>query len=142
MKLINALSHGVAMLLIFSSFAFAQADFTHKKKSSQTTNEDNRRPNPNDKRFVEQLKNSASPIINGGWATFVYRGTGRDIELVGEMTDWRPRGLKFAPLAGTGIKYYSIQFPVDARIEYKLIVDNKWILDPLNPNKKENGIGG
>ena len=29
-----------------------------------------------------------------------------------------------------------------ARVEYKLIVDGKWITDSLNPNKVDNGVGG
>ena len=29
-----------------------------------------------------------------------------------------------------------------ARVEYKLIVDGKWITYPLNPNKVDNGVGG
>ena len=33
-------------------------------------------------------------------------------------------------------------FASTARVEYKLIVDGKWITDPLNPNKVDNGVGG
>lgn len=33
-------------------------------------------------------------------------------------------------------------FAKNARVEYKLIVDGKWITDPLNPNKIDNGVGG
>ncbi|MFL6282486.1 MAG: alpha/beta hydrolase-fold protein, partial [Pyrinomonadaceae bacterium] len=40
-----------------------------------------------------------------------------------------------------GVKYIRLKFPVGARIEYKLIADGEWILDPLNPNKNNNGVG-
>ncbi len=35
-----------------------------------------------------------------------------------------------------------LTFAKVARVEYKLIVDGKWIIDPLNPNKIDNGVGG
>ncbi len=95
-----------------------------------------------DKKFVEQLKFGPSPIITGQWVTFVYRGAGRDVELVGEMTDWDKRGVKLLYLNGTNSRYVSMKFPDDARIEYKYVVDKQWILDPLNQNRKDNGIGG
>lgn len=34
------------------------------------------------------------------------------------------------------------RFKPTARVEYKFIVDGKWITDPLNPNKVDNGVGG
>ena len=142
MKNIKAISFIAVIFFALTSFAFAQSAFTHGSKPLQSASVDKTKPDPNDKKFVEQLTNSASPIINGQWATFVYRGDAREVELVGEMTDWERRGLKFTSLAGAGIKYYSMQFPADARIEYKIIVDQQWMLDQLNANKKDNGVGG
>ncbi len=40
------------------------------------------------------------------------------------------------------INLLKLKFPNSARVEYKLIVDGKWITDPLNPNKVDNGVGG
>ena len=104
--------------------------------------DDMSKPSTRDKNFVEQLKGGASPVITGRWVTFVYRGDARDVELVGEMSDWDKRGLKLESLEGAGVKYLSMQFPADARIEYKYMIDGKWELDPLNPNKNDNGVGG
>jgi enterochelin esterase-like enzyme len=111
-------------------------------QKNQNSDESMSKPSASDKHFLEQLKSGASPVITGRWVTFVYRGDARDLELVGEMTDWNKRGLKLEPLEGTNIKYLSMQFPADARIEYKYIIDGKWELDRLNPDKKDNGVGG
>ncbi|MGH9556924.1 MAG: hypothetical protein ACRD2Y_13985 [Terriglobales bacterium] len=35
-----------------------------------------------------------------------------------------------------------MSFPADARLEYKFVVDDQWQLDPLNPQRKDNGVGG
>jgi enterochelin esterase family protein len=40
------------------------------------------------------------------------------------------------------VKYLTRKFSPRARAEYKLIADGKWIEDPLNPNKIDNGVGG
>jgi hypothetical protein len=42
------------------------------------------------------------------------------------------------------LKYISLEnlFSPTQRIKYKLIVDGKFITDPLNPNKVSDGKGG
>jgi enterochelin esterase family protein len=42
----------------------------------------------------------------------------------------------------TGLKFIRLKFPAAARLEYKLIADGEWLLDPLNPNRNDNGVGG
>ena len=43
---------------------------------------------------------------------------------------------------GEDLKAVQLDFAASARVEYKLIVDGKWITDELNPNKMDNGVGG
>lgn len=74
---------------------------------------------------------------------FAYFGIEKDVEIVGDFTGWKPCGLKFNKINGLpNVNSLSLKFPNSARVEYKLIVDGKWILDPLNPNKVDNGVGG
>lgn len=35
-----------------------------------------------------------------------------------------------------------VELPTDVRIEYQFVVDGRWILDPANPRRSENGFGG
>jgi glucoamylase len=83
-----------------------------------------------------------SPIVEGNRAVFFYRGAARRVEVVGDFTNWNLRGLAMRELAGTDIKYYVRDFAARARAEYKLIVDGEWMLDPLNPDQIDNGVGG
>lgn len=83
-----------------------------------------------------------SPLVEDGRATFVYRGKAARVEVVGDFTGWAPRGLVMRDVPGTDVKYYTIDFPQTARAEYKLIADGEWVLDPLNPNRNDNGVGG
>ncbi|MCD9188322.1 MAG: glycoside hydrolase family 15 protein [Pyrinomonadaceae bacterium] len=74
---------------------------------------------------------------------FAYFGMEKDIEIVGDFTDWKPCGIKFSNINGLpNVHPITLKFPNTARVEYKLIVDGKWINDPLNPNKIDNGVGG
>ncbi|HEX8144871.1 MAG TPA: glucan 1,4-alpha-glucosidase [Pyrinomonadaceae bacterium] len=83
-----------------------------------------------------------SPIVEAGRAVFFYRGPARKVEVVGDFTNWTRRGLLMRELAGTDIKYYVRPFAPQARAEYKLVADDEWMLDPLNPDRIDNGVGG
>lgn len=75
-------------------------------------------------------------------AVFTYLGVAKNVEIVGDFTDWKPCGLKLINSDRENFKILFLNFPKTARVEYKLIVDGKWINDPLNPNKIDNGVGG
>ncbi|HEX8151206.1 MAG TPA: glucan 1,4-alpha-glucosidase [Pyrinomonadaceae bacterium] len=84
-----------------------------------------------------------SPLIEGDNVTFLYRGDARRVEVVGDFTGWAPAGLVLRDLpGGDNLKFIRLKFPAAARLEYKLVADGEWLLDPLNPNRSDNGIGG
>jgi enterochelin esterase family protein len=58
----------------------------------------------------------------------------------GDNTSWSPR----KPLQKIGEDLWALKLdlPDDARLEYKLVVDGRWTLDPSNPNNNKNGVGG
>ena len=83
---------------------------------------------------------------------FVYSGKNENVEVVGDFTGWKSQNLflwkfqPYAPIEGDNLDFSRYR-PINwlaptARVEYKLIVDGKWIIDPLNPNKVDNGVGG
>jgi glucoamylase len=84
------------------------------------------------------------PCKNGKTlAVLFYTGEGKNVEFIGDFTDWKPKSLKFEEFdKKTGSKRFSKEFPTAGRIEYKLIVDGNWIIDPRNPKKIDNGVGG
>lgn len=94
--------------------------------------------------FEERAKSlAASPFVEGEYVTFFYRGDAQRVEVVGDFTGWSPSGLVMREAPGSSnVKYIRLKFPKAARLEYKLVADGEWILDPLNPNKNDNGVGG
>jgi enterochelin esterase-like enzyme len=84
-----------------------------------------------------------SPLIDAEGVTFIYRGNAKRVEVVGDFTGWAPAGLVLRDIPNTNnLKFIRLKFPAAARLEYKLVADGEWLLDPLNPNKNDNGIGG
>ncbi len=81
-------------------------------------------------------------------AIIFYKDKAKDVEIVGDFTNWKQKGLKFNQFTTSNfdknLKYISLEnmFSPTQRIEYKLIVDGKLILDSLNPNKVSDGKGG
>lgn len=92
--------------------------------------------------LIEKLQNAkTSPLIADGKAVLFYRGAGGLVSIAGDMTGWNPQRV-FMRKIGDDLHAVRLDFPPTARIEYKFVVDGKWILDPLNANKIDNGVGG
>jgi enterochelin esterase-like enzyme len=70
-----------------------------------------------------------------------YRGAAKSVMVAGDVTDWNPGRIFMRPV-GENLHAVALDLAPSARVEYKLIADGKWIEDPLNPNKLDNGIGG
>lgn len=83
-----------------------------------------------------------SPVVEGDTAIFIHRGRARKVELVGDFTGWRPRKMRLRKVRNEDLRYYVAQFPTAARVEYKLIANGRWQVDPLNPWRVGNGLGG
>lgn len=65
----------------------------------------------------------------------------RHVELAGELTRWNSQHLRLQR-GPSQLFHLAIKLPADARIEYKFLVDGEWMLDPWNPLRVINGIGG
>lgn len=81
-----------------------------------------------------------SPLLSPEGARFLWHGEANSVRLAGDMTDWKPT-LELARIPGTDLWHLAWPSPADARVDYKLVVDGRWILDPLNPLTCEGGFG-
>ena len=74
-------------------------------------------------------------------ACIIYYGKFKSLEIAGDFSDWKPKKLE-AKQSENKTEITCLTFAKTARAEYKLVVDGEWIIDPLNPNKVDNGVGG
>lgn len=94
-----------------------------------------------EKNYDSLVEKTEFPIINGNQVTFVYVGEGKDIKLEGDMTGWGAKSIKMKPIDATSIYYVTKTFESNARIDYKIVVDGNWIVDPLNKKVSKSGFG-
>jgi len=82
------------------------------------------------------------PIIEREQVYFIYRNI-KDIPvfLTGDMNGWQKETIPFLKIIGTDYYYCEQHYNSKTRLEYKFIVDNKWILDSLNVEKSLGGYG-
>jgi len=80
-------------------------------------------------------------ITNDSTVHFLFRGEAESVKLAGDMTNWNPSG-NFLRIPGTDLWYLTAFYPVDARLDYKFVInDTTWILDPKNPDTCLSGYG-
>jgi enterochelin esterase-like enzyme/predicted small secreted protein len=92
------------------------------------------------------IKNNKIPLTYNDSAIFLYRGEARTVKWMGDFNAWgyqsdfQNSGKK---ISGTDIWYLKTKFPIDARLDYKILINDKdWILDPANNYQQWSGVGG
>ncbi len=93
--------------------------------------------------FWDSLKtNQQIPFRWHDTAVFLYRGSSAPT-WVGDFNGWGSEMEAWVGQKMGETKYWSLKksFPPNARLDYKIIVGNNWILDPANPQIQYSGFG-
>ncbi len=92
------------------------------------------------------VSQSSIPLTDHDSVLFLYRGTAKQVAWRGDFNSWGYNSTNaFAgiPVPGTDLWIAKASFPVDARLDYKILVNNTdWIIDPVNPHQQWSGVGG
>jgi enterochelin esterase-like enzyme len=89
------------------------------------------------------LEHQQIPLTIGESAIFLYRGEAESVEWRGDFNDWQFSSATVGERQGdTDLWMMTQEFPSDARLDYKIVLDgNNWILDPNNPLQQMGGLG-
>ncbi|TSA30491.1 MAG: hypothetical protein D4R67_00355 [Bacteroidetes bacterium] len=80
-------------------------------------------------------------FANDSTVYFIYTGNAGKVALAGDATSWKPT-IPFSNVAGTPLWYLTRIYEPQARLDYKIVVDDTtWILDPLNTDTCMSGFG-
>ncbi len=97
------------------------------------------------KKIIEQYLNTkqSSPIIEqDSLLHFVLYGAADSVSVVGDLQHWfEPVPLKKIPCGPFAFFHSTFIVPPDARLDYQLIVNGKYITDPQNPRITPSGYG-
>jgi 1,4-alpha-glucan branching enzyme len=87
------------------------------------------------------LDREPSPELVEGGAMFRYINSDAEkVYLVGDFNNWSPKSDPMKDLNGDG--HWSLYYPLrPGEYQYKFIVDDRWIPDPLNPTSVPDGFG-
>ncbi|MEW6368725.1 MAG: alpha/beta hydrolase-fold protein [Acidobacteriota bacterium] len=97
--------------------------------------------------LVATAKARMTPLIDSiprsgfGCATFLYQGEAVEVALAGDFNGWSTASDYLTRVPGTDLFYLCREFELDARLDYKLLPDGQWALDPLNPRTMLGGYG-
>ncbi|MFV1884401.1 MAG: alpha/beta hydrolase-fold protein [Balneola sp.] len=89
--------------------------------------------------------NQRIPVTSDSTALFLYRGEAESISWNGDFNSWsgnKSIETQGNNITGTDIWFLKMNFPSDARLDYKITInDENWILDPNNPHQQWSGFG-
>jgi enterochelin esterase-like enzyme len=89
----------------------------------------------------EFIAANPEPITSDSVVHFYYVGDGDTVSVPGEFNQWSPSAGRMTHIAGTNFFYREEIIPSDGRVEYKILVDSMWQLDPRNPQRAMGGWG-
>jgi inosine-uridine nucleoside N-ribohydrolase/enterochelin esterase-like enzyme len=83
------------------------------------------------------------PLLFGERVFFLYKGAANSVTWRGDFTGWESGpGLEGKRVGDSDLWMAETTLPVDARANYKIVLDGKdWILDPANPLIQPGGLG-
>lgn len=99
-----------------------------------------------EKTFQALQAESRIPFTHNDSVLFLYRGNATSVEWMGDFNGWgyvKDFANKGRKIANTDIWYLKSRFPADARLDYKIRIDDtNWIIDPSNKFQQWSGVGG
>jgi enterochelin esterase-like enzyme len=88
-----------------------------------------------------RIQKSGGPLAEDSIAFLYYRGDARRVAFASDINSWNPAADTLIRSPGTAIFYLTVKLDPAARIEYKLVVDSVWALDPRNIFTSATGFG-
>ncbi len=81
------------------------------------------------------------PYAQGNQAAMLYRGSASSINFPGDANGWSASAWPATQVPGTDLWLRQATLPSDARVDYKIVRNGQWILDPNNPLQQWSGFG-
>lgn len=79
------------------------------------------------------------PFVDGDRVAFLYRGSAATVAWAGDFSGWQP--VSGTQVPGTDLWVLEQTFHADSRLDYKVVRNGSWILDPNNPLFMYSGFG-
>ncbi len=92
--------------------------------------------------FMTYARTVGIPFLEDSTANFLYQGNESTVTVAGDFNEWDMAAWPMIKLFQTDLWYRSEIFELDARLDYKFVLNGSaWILDPENPDVCQGGYG-
>lgn len=92
--------------------------------------------------FMIFARSKGIPFIENNTANFIYNGAASSVCIASDFNSWSATANPMSRLVGTDFFYLSKNFEMNARLDYKFVINGStWILDPENPKQISGGFG-
>lgn len=132
----------LTVILLSASTGYAQ-DYSSFSKTIQAFYSS---PTDADRIWNALVSAGKIPLTVEDSVAFLYRGDATSVVWMGDFNGWgydknfQNKGKK---IPGTNLWILKASFPSDARLDYKIVVnESEWLLDPANVNQQWSGVGG
>lgn len=120
------------------------AEIEQKLTELSTIDDSDSRKAEADTLWNQLVSQDKIPFTYDTTVIFLYRGEANKVQWHGDFNSWS--GDKKFPnngtrISGTDIWKLKTHFPPDARLDYKIAVDDEWMIDPINPHYQWSGFG-
>ncbi len=133
----------VLFLILISSIGALAQDYSHFTQSLRKLTQSSEESSIAWSKFIAE---ETIPFVVHDSVAFLYKGEANSVMWMGDFNSWgyqKNFNNKGKRIAGTDIWILRTSFPEDARLDYKIVVDeSNWILDPLNTDQQWSGVGG
>lgn len=87
--------------------------------------------------------NDRYPLIENERVAFFYKANANTVFWAGDFNSWNHQDHEYHGQRLSGTNYWILEktFPLNARLDYKIVVDDNWYLDPNNPHQQLSGYG-
>lgn len=131
-----------SILSVVCSLCYAQdyTAFTQTIQSLYTS------PAEAEKQWNILVDTERIPFVTGDSVAFLYRGEAKSVTWMGDFNGWgydKKYNNKGSRIPGTTLWLLKTSFPSDARLDYKIVVnETSWLIDPVNSHQQWSGVGG
>jgi enterochelin esterase-like enzyme len=91
--------------------------------------------------FAARRAATGTPFLTDSTVTLMYCGAATRVSVAGDLNGWKPDTDFMTRVPGTNLFYSVLRADAASRFEYKLVVDETWILDPFNRRQAMGGYG-
>ncbi len=124
-------------IFCFQKYLFAQP-LSFERFLGKVIEEENARTKQ--KMIDEYLAQHSLPLMEGNTVYFIYRGKENVVQMAGDFNSWEPTKTMMVRIPQTDLFLHIEDIPRGGRMEYKFIVDEQWLADPINTRKASGGL--